>query len=298
MKKSIIYLAIVLGCGLLPQTIGAQKYAVKVYGDIGIGKGMSLTTGLPDMTTKSSSNAFGVDFGYTFFRQGGNSLEANIGVGYRMASATFDVESMNYNYSAPASADQDGNPYQRFTSISDMNQKIDLGYFNIPIYLQYQYHINKWLGVHADLGIGIGFKCTGKVGSTTGIVNSYGVYPQYDDLVIKAEYLNDFGEKSLDMAKTGESDIPGFSASVMAGAGFEFYVSGPVSIDLGIRYNAGLTNVFTGHYEVNTLNNLPADAAPVTYTVSEGQHVKAMSDYITKSRMNPLSLHIGVNLRF
>lgn len=283
---------------LTPFSASAQDFAVKAYGDIGLGNVMALTTGLPGMTHKSSSNAFGVDFGYTFWRLGGSSLEANVGIGYRMASATFDLPSMSFDYAAPASADEDGNPYQRYTTLTDVNQKIDLGYFNIPIYLQYQYRVAPWLGVHAEVGFGLGFKCNGKIGATSGIADTYGVYQEYDQLVIKADYLNDFGERYLDEATEGTADIKGFNASVMAGLGFEFYVANPVSIDLGIRYNSGLTDVFAGHYDITSPNGYSAESAPVTYTVAGGQKVKALSDYVTKSRLNPLSLHVGVNIRF
>lgn len=283
---------------MVPSEAVAQKFAVKAYGDVVLGNAMSLTTGLPGMTHKSSSNAFGVDFGYTFWRKGGSSLEANIGIGYRMASATFEIPSYSFNYAAPASADEDGNPYQRFTTLNDVNQKVNLGYFNVPIYLQYQYRVAKWLGVHADVGFGLGFKCNGRIGTTTGIANTYGVYQEYNQLVIKANYLNDFGETYLNEATEGAADIKGFNASVMAGAGFEFYIADPVSVDLGIRYNSGLTEVFAGHYDITSSSGCSAESAPVTYTVADGQQVKALSDYVTKSRLNPLSLHVGVNIRF
>lgn len=296
--KKIIYSLIMVACGAFASQANAQNYAVKAYGDIGLGKAMSLTTALPGMTSESSANSFGVDFGYTFWKRGANSLEANIGLGYSLASATFDVPEINYNYAAPVTADEDGNSYQRYTDIRDLQQKINLGYFKIPIYLQYQYRATKWLGIHADVGFGLGFKCAGSVGSTTGVANTYGVYQEYNQLVIKADYLNDFGETYLDEANKGKSDVKGFSASFMAGAGFEFYVGGPISIDLGIRYNAGLTDVFAGHYDINSLSSLNAESAPLTYNASEGQDVKALSDYVSKSRLTPLSLHVGINVRF
>lgn len=288
----------ILACGAIAPQASAQNFAIKAYGDIGLGKAMSLTTAFPEMTSKSSSNSFGVDFGYTFWEKGGSSLEANIGLGYSIATATFDIPELSYNYAAPASADEDGNPYQRYTDIRDLQQKINLGYFKIPIYLQYQYRATKWLGIHADVGFGLGFKCAGMVGSTTGTANTYGVYQEYNQLVIKADYINDFGETYPDEANKGKSDIKGFSASFMAGAGLEFYVGGPVSIDLGIRYNAGLTDVFSEHYDINSLSAINSESAPVTYNASEGQNVKALSDYVTKSRLNPLSLHVGINVRF
>lgn len=298
MKTKFIYSLILLACGVAAPQAAAGNYSVKAYGDIGLGNAMSLTTSLPGMSSKSSSNAFGVDFGYTFWRQGGNSLEANIGLGYRMASTTFEIVSLSFDYAAPASADEDGNPYQRYTTLSDMKQKIDLGYFNIPIYLQYQYRITKWLGVHADVGFGLGFKCKGSVGATSGMAKTYGVYQEYNQLVIKADYLNDFGETYLAEARHDSPAAQSFAATVMCGAGFEFYVYDPVSIDLGIRYNAGLTQCFKGEYDTVSPSEYTAESAPVTYTVAGGQQVKALSDYNTKSRLNPFSLHVGVNIRF
>lgn len=296
--KRIIYSFIVIACGAYASQATARDYAVKAYGDIGLGKAMSMTTALPGLSSKSSSNAFGVDFGYTFWRLGGNSLEANIGLGYRMASATFELGNFSYSYAAPASADKDGNTYVRHTTLTDVKQKIDLGYLNIPLYLQYQYRATKWLGVHADVGFGFGFKCNASVGSTSGTAYSYGVYPQYKNLVIKAPYINDFGNVDLDQAASDQVEAQGFAASVMCGAGLEFYVYDPVSIDVGVRYNGGLTQSFKGKYDVMSATDVSAESAPATYTVADGTRLKALSDYNTKSRLSPISLHIGVNIRF
>lgn len=298
MKKAIIFSLMTLACGISVPQAKAQTFAVKAYGDIGLTKPLSIKSGMPGMTSKSSAHSFGADFGYTFWRKGANSLEANIGLGYTVASATFNVEGMSYNYAAPAAADEDGNAYRRFVELSAMSQKTNFGYLNIPIYLQYQYRVNKWLGVYADFGFGLGFKCSGSTGSTSGKVTSYGVYPEYDDLVIKADYLNDFGERNLSVAKRGEASYNGFAANVMCGAGFEFHVADPVSFNLGIRYKAGLTQVFNGEYDVANANDFSAETAPVTYTLADGTAVKSFADYNTKSRLNPLSLHLGVTVRF
>ena len=298
MKRIFIFVATSVLCGIMAPHSAAQGFALKAYGDIALGNSMSLTTTLPCLDSKSSSNAFGLDFGWTFWEKNANSLEANIGIGYRLASATFYIASMSYRYSAPASADVDGNTYERYTSLSNVEQKINLGYFNIPLYLQYQYRPVSWLGIHADVGLGFGFKCTGIVDRTTGSATCYGVYPEYDQLVIKADYLNDFGESPLDEASADRLGTKGFSASVLAGAGLEFYVGGPVSIDLGIRYYAGLTSVFGNRYSISSTSDITAGNAPVTYTVAGGQNIKALSDYVTKSHLNPFSLHIGVNMRF
>ena len=298
MKKAIIYTLAILACGLTtPQAI-AQKFALKAYDDIALKNTMSVSTTLTEVQPSSRSNSFGLDFGYTFLGKKGNSLEANIGIGYSASSASFDIAEMSYNYAAPTSADEDGNPYERYTKLSNVKQKISFGYLNIPVYLQYEYKFVKWLGVYANAGVTLGFKLANSSSSITGTAKTYGVYREYDQLVIKADYLNDFGTRYLDEASNGYADINGFTASFKCGAGLEFYVAEPVSFVIGVNYNHGLTDVFKGHYNITSTESINAENAPVTYTVADGQQVKALSDYVTKSKFNPLSLHLGVNVRF
>lgn len=296
--KAIIFSTIGLACGLLVAQAAAQRFALKAYDDIALKNSTTITTSLPEVVPGSSSNSFGLDFGYTFWRHGGNSLEANIGIGYSASSASFKIAEMAYNYAAPASADEDGNPYQRYTQLTDVKQKINFGYFNIPVYLQYEYRALKWLGIYANVGVGFGFRVTNGIGAVSGTSDTYGVYPEYDDLVIKADYLNDFGQRYLSDAANGKADINGFSATVRCGAGLEFYVAEPVSFVVGVNYNHGLTDVFKGRYDISSPGAINSETAPVTYTVAGGQEVKALSDYVTKSKFNPLSLRVGVNVRF
>ena len=298
MKKAFIYTLAIVACGLTaPQAI-AQKFTLKAYDDIALKNAMTVSTTLTGVQTSSHSNSFGVDFGYTFWRKSGNSLEANIGLGYSASSASFNIAEMSYNYAAPASADEDGNPYQRYTQLSDVKQKIGFGYFNIPVYLKYEYKVVEWLGIYANVGVNLGFRLANSVNSNTGTAKSYGVYDEYNQLVIKADYLNDFGLRYLDEAAKGKADINGFSASLKCGAGFEFYAAEPVSFMVGVSYNHGFTDVFKGRYDISTPNAINATTAPVTYTVADGMQVKALSDYVTKSKFSPLSLHLGVNVRF
>lgn len=298
MKKAIILTSAIIACGLTAPQAFAQRFALKAYDDIALKNSMTVSTTITEVVPGSRSNSFGLDFGYTFWRKGGNSLEANIGLGYSASSASFDIASMSYNYAAPASADEDGNPYQRYTQLSDVKQKISFGYLNIPVYLQYEYKFVKWLGVYANVGINLGFRLANSASSISGTAKTYGVYEEYDQLVIKADYLNDFGLRYLDEATRGKADISGFSAALKCGAGLEFYAAEPVSFVVGVSYNNGLTDVFKGNYNISTTNAINAETAPVTYSAADGMHVKALSDYVTKSKFNPLSLHLGVNVKF
>lgn len=276
----------------------AQKYAIKAYDNIGLGNPMSVTHSQPDQTHKSSYNTFGVDFGYTFWRKGPSSLEANIGFGYAAAGTTFSLPSMDYHYSAPASADDDGNPYERYYELSSLKQTASVGYFTLPIYLEYQYRCISWMGVKAEAGVSLGFRLTSGMGKVSGSSKSWGVFPEYDDLLIDEPYLDDFGEMQIKNATVVDNLAHPFNASLMVGAGFEFYAYEPVSFELGVRYNYGFNQVFDGKKAVKQGEAYTADTAPVFYTVAGGTQVRPLSDYTSKSKLQPLSLHLGVTVRF
>ena len=296
MKKYIATAALGL---MLATPALAQKYAIKAYDNIGIGKAMTVTGTQPGQeSTKSSYNAFGVDFGYTFWRKGANSLEANIGLGYASAGTTFSLSELSYHYAAPAIADEDANLYERYYEVSGLKQHASIGYFTIPVYLQYQYRPLRWLGLKAEAGFVLGFRCVSGMGKVNGQARAWGVFPEYDDLLIDEDYLDDFGTVQLNGVKTLDNKVKGFNASFMCGAGFEFYAYEPVSFELGVRYNVGFTQVFGGGVNVPTPGEYTHDTAPVFYTVADGTQVRSLADYTSNSLLNPLSIHVGVNVRF
>lgn len=298
MNKAIILSLISIVAAAGATDAAAQRWAIKGYDNISLGKAMSITEAQPGQTSKSSANSFGLDFGYTFWRSGLNSLEVNVGVGYSFSTATFQLPAMNYHYAAGPEADEDGNSYVRYYELSNLKQKSTVGYFNVPIYLEYQIKPLRWLGIWAQAGVNLGFRTSNKVGTTTGTAYAYGIFPEYDDLLIDEPYLDDFGTRDLVGARKGDMPVKGFAASVLCGAGLEFYAYEPVSFVVGVRYQAGLTQVFNGGYDVKQPGDYSADSAPVTYTVADGTVVRSLADYTTKSRFSPFSLHLGINVRF
>lgn len=300
MKKAIIIGLFAAACGVLAPQAAAQRFAIKGYDNLGLGNAMSVDKTADGQTSKSSVNAFGLDFGYTFWRKGGSSLEANIGFGYIASGTNIGIGDMSYHYSAPALADEDGNPYERYYELSGLKQKLSMGSFQVPIYLDYQFKPIKWLGLHAMVGVGLGFALdsTVKTGDVSGTAKAWGVFPEYDDLLIDQDYLDDFGVRSLSGSGSGAPDANKFAANLICGAGLEFYTYQPVSFEVGVRYNYGLTNAFKGMLALPQGSEMTAETAPVTYTVADGTQVRSLADYTGGGRLSALSLHLGVNIRF
>ena len=202
---------------------------------------------------------------------------------------------MDYDYSAPSSADMDGNTYQRYYQLKNATQNVSYNRFTIPVYASYSFLFNKHFGLRADLGVRMGFKVNSKISKVSGESNSYGIYPQYDNLLIDAPYLNDFGKTSLSTALRDDPKCNGFSTSMLVGIGFEYRICSHFAAEIGIRYDAGLTNIFKGQNIDNVFTN---ETAPVKYSVENGQQIDALSDYFKSSKQNQLSLRIAFIRRF
>lgn len=272
-----------------------EKYAIKASAEFGLGNSISTSSDMSTLSTKSTMGNYGVDFGWTFWKKQNNRLELNVGLAYSPTSVTLDLGSFDYDYSAPADADMDGDTYQRYYEIGFMNQKVGYGRLTLPVYLTYAYRCNEWFGVHADLGLRFGFKTNSKLSKVVGEAYSYGIYPQYDNLLIDESYLNDFGKTDLAKARYVAPECSGFSTSLLVGFGAEFRIYGPLAADISLRYNAGFSNLFKGRYDGQKFNS---ENAPVNYSVSEGQAVKSLTDYLNSSKVSQIALRISLIYRF
>lgn len=269
-----------------------SRFAVKAHGEIGVGSALSMKTSQADMSHKSSMNSFGIDFGYMFWQHNGMSLSVNAGLDYDILNAKLNIGSMKYDYAANADADMDGDTYRRYYKLSNLHQGIGMEYISIPVYLNFTYRFNEWIGVYANVGIKPGFKTCSKVKSFTGDVYSYGIYPQYDNLMMNDEWLNDFGNRQLTESQVAMPEVKGFNMSILAGAGVEAKIYGPLYASLGINYNAGLTNVFKSKSTVGSSTPL------VSYTVAHGQQAESLTSMMSKSKISHLAVNITLIYRF
>lgn len=269
-----------------------SRFSVKAHGEIGVGSALSMKSPQADMSHKSSMNSFGVVFGYMFWQHNGMSLSVNAGLDYDIINAKLNIGSMKYDYAASADADIDGDKYRRYYQLSNLNQDIGMEYISIPVYLNFTYRFNEWIGVYANVGIKPGFKTCNKVKSFTGDVYSYGIYPQYDNLMMDDEWLNDFGNRQLTDSQVASPEVKGFNMSILAGAGFEAKIYGPLYASVGVNYNAGLTNIFKSNSEVGSSTPL------VSYTVSHGQQAQSLTSMMSKSKISHLAVNIALIYRF
>ena len=293
--KAIKYIVLILfgvmSINVCAQNNNSERFAIKASAEIGLGNSISATSSINPLSSKATMGNYGLDFGWTFWKRHNHRLEANIGVTYSPTGIELELGSLDYNYRAPATADMDGESYRRFYEIRNLHQKVSLGRVTLPIYLTYGYKCNEWFGLYADLGVRLGFKTNATISEVSGEAYSYGIYPQYDNLLIDESYLNDFGTTNLANTVYGEPECNGFSTSVLVGVGAEFSISKHLGADISVRYNRGITNLFKEQYSGQDFTNV---SAPINYSVSDGQQVKSLTEYLSSSKVSTISLRIAL----
>ncbi len=282
-------------CMASAQTTDDDKYAIRATAEKNIANALLVDYAVPGMSTSSSSWDYSLEFAWEIWKQGKNVLEANVGLGYGSTTLKAHLPVTDYHYDAPVEADMDAVPYIRYYNLDGLSQKIKTQRFTLPLYVNYRYKFSKVFSLHALFGFRFGFNFKSKLDNEETKVFSYGVYPQYDDLMIDAEYMNEFGARSVG-AKAASPRFNVFNPAFLFGLGAEFRIYGPIALDLSVKYEGGMEDMFKA--PVCDITNFDALNAPVTYTVAEGQKVTSLSSYLSMSKMSNLSYAISILYRF
>lgn len=277
---------------------GPERFAVKLKGDIELTGAYTTDFDFPAVDASNSMHRFGVEFGWSFLNSESHSLE--LGIGLNFGLGTFDIGSnaVSYSYTAPPSADMDGNSYIRHTDLSAMQQSLSISRTSVPVYLQYNFHLNNRFLIYGKVGFETGFGGKISARKISGTVDSYGVFPEYDNLVIAEPWLNGFGKQTLtkEQCTGGASGKTDFD--ILAGAGISFRIFKPLHIFLGINYRAGLSDMLNNQGLKYASGDVNQADAPSIYTVADGVQWRPLTDGLTKCRLNRLGLDIGFELRF
>lgn len=296
MKKAIALLA--LAAMTIAAARGEERFSVKAHVDFCLGSPYTLKSAAKDITSKGShSNDYGVDFGYTFLKVGAFRLSGNTGLVITPGNQTLVAGPMEYHYATDGSADQDGNPYIRYTETGTISQKYNTTQLNIPLYADIDWRLHRRISLFAQAGMRFGFNVSSKTASTSGTVTSYGVYPEYGDLVIDDDYINDFGTRDVTGAMSGKASVRKFIPQLMVGFGARVNIWKPLWAELNFGYRYG-GNVLRCAGRDFGDGSVTADNALVTYTPEKGTLLKSLAKAVKSNHISQFVISIGLIYRF
>lgn len=279
-----------------------KRVMIKPYAEFPIAS--FLTYDSPVIPMKGGSakmNQFGLDFGFRLWSKESNSLWLDYGVSYRELHAKASLNNYSYSYFSPSWTEEDGNDFYRYVTINEMNQNLKALLIGIPVYFSFKHNFSKRISIHAELGANIDlmFEIHPRMGKLSG--SSYGIYPEYGDLMIDSPTINGFGpfdnnDQNIVIYQWDRDDVT-VNASLLLGIGAEVWIAGPLSLDVTLRYNQGLTNLFQfwnhGRQNLSDYYDYPLSDYFGGYN-----NFRPLQSYYGKNRLSQLSVRMGLNFTF
>lgn len=282
-----------------------RRWRVMPHYDLSLGNpfsvdysGASANSGATLNNTMSASD-FGIDLAYMFPSKSRFKVGVALGLGYSTGKVDLAADNLNYYYTASPDADMDNEYYVRHYSVDGLRQNAKLNYLSVPLYVDMEFRLIRRVALFLDLGVKAYINAGSKISGTEGEATSYGVYPQYDDLVIDDPAYNDFGTVSLSGAANAENPFQSFTADAFANFGVRVKIAGPLSAQLAIGYNIGLMNNVKNVDYFGLPSGETSEAfCPVTYTVAGGTAVRDLVSFTNGIKRQGLKLSVGLIYSF
>lgn len=293
-------------CNNVSMRYRPRKMRLKFHYDLGLGDGYKLDgTENSLKTDKNAYSNFGVDFGYAFPTKGVLKTGLFLGVGF--AQSQIDLGYTNDDYAYTTNADVDGDSYTRHYQNLNVKQSIKLTDLTIPLYVDFTFQFSKVVNLYVDLGAKFNMNMSHKIDSSEGSAYIYGIYPQYANLRMDEHWgYNGFGNKTFSKELLDNEDllnVSSFTVDAFAGLGLRINIpQTPLSVDLGINYQMGLTDVVKANSTAVTLSDTQDDVHALIYNTINGtesvEHLRNLTESLSKVRRQSLMFSAGLILKF
>ncbi len=278
-------------------------WRVKLRGEMSVGGFYKASNAPSNLKLTSSGTDFGFDLGYIFPGKGRMKLGIFLGAAYSMSKLDLNLSNITYSYDAPADADKDRDTYKRYYQLTDVKQAVKVNSIMVPVYVDVDFRLGRKYSIYLQAGVKGYLKMSAKADPLQGNAYTYGVYPQYANLLLDETWDNEqFGNKNLANTSQDESDLEfkSFSLDGFAGLGFRYNIYGPLIFDLGVNYQMGLIDCFSGP---GTATNASSGStsegqALMYYKVASGEHTRNLVNSLDKVKRQSLNINVGLMLKF
>ncbi len=286
-------------CGLMRTKYTQRRWRIKPNVEFALGDFYTLSNAPGDINAKGSATQFGVDFGYAFPSKGKIKLALFIGAALSSSKIIFSMDRYNYQYSASGLADVDNDTYLRCYELVDLKQELKSSDLVIPLYLESEFRFHKYFSLFLQVGAK-GYVPITNSASSSAEAHIYGIYPQYQDLRLEESWLNGFGKHSLNSEYLANSTLnTKLVVDGFVGAGARILLYGPISLDLGLRYQASFMNYIENHNSLVNMSSMPnPDNSFSSYTVLGGEKVRNLFRTISSTKHSSLQFNVGLTFKF
>ena len=290
-------------CDKVSMKYRMHKFRMKLHYDLGLGDAFKLEGADAMSTKKSSSNSFGIDFGYSIPSE--SSFKTAIFVGIGLTQSKIDLSYQNRDYNYTSSEDVDGDTYFRHYENLNLEQTVKLTALTIPVYVDFSYSFSKAISAYLDLGAKLNSNMTRKIDATKGSANIYGIYPTYENLRLDEHWgYNGFGEHTFDDSELVNDEVQGVESltfDLMGSAGLRFNIpTTPLAIDLGFNYLLGLNELIKQQgSQIGEQNNPQSQFVYNSVSgLNNKEHMRNLTDVLSSVKRQSMKLSLGLIYKF
>ena len=298
-----------LGCNIVTMDYRPTRWRLKPHVDFLMGDAFNIET-VNDNAIQASSSSFGwgIDVGYVYPTEKKVKWGLFFGIGFQKSEYSLNIPNIAYSYNAESHADIDGDRYIRYYSMANTKYRTELNEIYIPFYWDMDCRLNNRFSIYANFGLkAYASYAKEKVNFETNYT-TYGVYPQYGNLLINAETfgpdnsINGFVDNVHLVRENVNDDIlSDYTLDGFIGLGLRSRIYKDWYLDLGAYYQTNLYENYNCTDDVAVLQNastLTVRKVPMSYTTYEGEHVENISSYISSMRRSAFCLNVGVMWKF
>ena len=186
--------------------------------------------------TWNVNTGFGVNFEVGYLTKFNKLVGIGFGVGY--SSYSTELKSNPLDYNVP-DTDEDGDNYSKEITTTEITEKTNISYFDIPVFLELSNTNIDKIGFYGRIGVKVSFPMS-KTFTSSGLANYEGYYSQYYVTLYDIEEL---GFTQNEIYQDTEMSLEPVNISAVISAGITFPISSYFIIKLGGNANFGLMEI-------------------------------------------------------
>lgn len=311
LKDSEVILKIIqddADCGLYSFRYKDRRWRVRPKAEFNIGDIYTLGGDYASDLLKSQSMfEYGLDLGYALVRKPKFKLSLFTGVSFVNSNMEFEQDEVGYRYyyNAPSAADYDGDTYERHYEVKNMKATMEMTQIAVPLYLDFDFQFTRRFSAFLQMGVKAFVSTSCSVKEFSADVRTYGVYPQYDNLVMENFKPNEFTAHTVSVDNQ-DIETESMIMDAFGGAGFRLRLFGGLYLDAAVNYQMSLTPVATAEESLNLGylgdagegSYINENKALITYTCAGGEEVKPFTDLFDEIKRGGLKVSVGLLLKF
>lgn len=275
-----------------------RRFRLKAYGLVGVSPYVVSADELE--YSKSPYSGGFLDLGYIYLSKKKFQMGTFVGLGISGSSVDLELNHLSYQYDVHKGVDIDGDTYLRHYDLDGLKQRQKNVDICIPIYLDFNYQVHPIVSLYIDAGIRLHCLAITNCTPVEGSYTTWGVYPQYGDLVLDYSsgipgFYNklDFGSIKQEVVPLNMNKV---TLGVLGNLGMRVRLAKSLYLDASAGYEYGVTPLYTNPNakKMDIYDGYTTESNSFSTYLDGRECVSGLMQFMSECRLRMLNFNLGV----